>query len=68
MTEMISRLDMVAVCDDLIALAEEVGGYLEMADGPCRAEVLCGVWICENSGCIKDKADRARRLRQRVET
>lgn len=54
--------NLMDVCDDLISVAEELGAHFEMTDGPCASEALCGAWICENTGCIKDKADRARKV------
>lgn len=50
------------VCEDLETVAEELGEYFEMEDGPCEREGVCHAWICKGAGCIKDKADRARQL------
>lgn len=50
------------VADDLIRLAEDIGEREDMHDGPCEAEMLCGSPTCDGSGCLKDKADRARAL------
>jgi hypothetical protein len=49
---------------DAVALAEYCGELSGMGDGPCPYDELCGEYVCDQVGCIKDKADRARRAAQ----
>jgi len=58
-----AEAQVASLADDVVALAEHCGELANLSDGPCPSEGLCGEYACEQIGCIKDKADRARQAR-----